>query len=235
LRRLISYSAYSFVGDAVQFVTYRADMWFVDAYHGPANLGVYALAVTLSQLLWILPSAVSSVVFPYVPGLDRKTAADLAWRVAKLTGLGSAALALVGCLLSFLVVPAVFGEGFRAAPRLMVILVFGIVPYAVAKVLAGYLSGIGALGWNLALASAGLVVCIGFDVALIPRRGAQGAAFATALAYSAHTFLQILLFKHKSGLRWSMLFASPLTDIRFLRAMGRPSPTQRVVRGEEAI
>ncbi len=219
LRSLLSYSLYSYIGDAIQFVTYRADMWIVDAYRGPDDLGIYALAVTLSQLLWILPSAVSNVIFPYVPGMERKAAADLSWRIAKLTGLASAALALVGCLLAHFLVPLVFGEPFRAVPRLMAILIFGVVPYSVAKVLAGYLSGIRALGLNLILASIGLTICLALDLALIPRGGSLGAALATAVAYSVHTILQVVFFKHTSGLSWPSLFTSPLADIRLLRSM----------------
>ena len=219
LRSLLSFSIYSYIGDAIQFVTYRADMWIVDAYHGAVDLGIYALAVTLSQLLWILPSTVSSVIFPYVPGMERKAAGDLAWRIAKLTGLASAVLALVGCLLSMFVVPVIFGEPFRAVPRLMAILTLGVVPYSVAKVLAGYLSGIRALRLNLLLASFGLTICLALDLVLIPRGGAVGAALATAVAYSAHSILQVVFFRRTCGLPWSSLFTSPMADIRVLRSM----------------
>jgi len=219
LRNLLSYSMYSYIGDAIQFVTYRADMWIIDAYHGAVDLGIYALAVTLSQLLWILPTTACSVIFAYVPGLERKAAAALTWRIGKLTGLASAVFALVGCLLSLFVVPLIFGEPFRAVPRLMAVLVFGVVPYSFTKVLAGYLSGIRALGWNLLLAAIGLTICLALDFALIPLGGAFGAALATAIAYSAHTILQVLVFKHMSGLSWSSLFTSPLADLRMLRSM----------------
>jgi O-antigen/teichoic acid export membrane protein len=191
LRAIWRYSALSYLADAVQFLTYRLDMWVVDASHGASELGKYAVAVSLAQLVWIIPSAAGRVLFPFTAMMDERPAAVLAWRAAGVTFLIAFALAAAGSVAAVLVLPTLLGHDFDQVPLLVGVLSLGVVPYSVAKILGSYLAGRNALGTNLATASLVLALTIALDVLLIPPYGALGAALASAMSYGAYTVLLV--------------------------------------------
>ncbi len=61
-----SYSFIVFITNVIQIFAYRVDYWIVDYYHGESELGVYALATKLAQVLWVLPGVFAGIIFPQV-------------------------------------------------------------------------------------------------------------------------------------------------------------------------
>ncbi len=210
--QLWRYSGLTFAVNSLQFLTYRSDMWIVAAFHGTAVLGVYALAVSLAQLVWIVPGATASVLFPYAAMLERQSSAHLALRAAQFALVASAVCGVAGWIASELLVVTLFGEEFAEVPSLIGILLLGIVPFSVAKVLGGYLAGSNAVGLNAVATTVTLVIAIALALLLIPGMGAAGAAWATAIAYSFQTLLLVVLFARRTAL--------PLRAVMRLRAPG---------------
>jgi O-antigen/teichoic acid export membrane protein len=198
LRPLWRYSSLSYIADAVQFLTYRVDMWIVDATRGGAELGRYALAVSLAQLVWIVPTALGRVFFPFAASQDATATRSLAKRAAVGSFAVSVIAGAVGLVGSSLFVAALFGDDFRDVPSLIAILLVGVVPYAVARVLGNYLAAIGAVADNVRASVAVLVMTLALDVALIPRFGAVGAAWASACSYLLFTLILIWMFRARS-------------------------------------
>lgn len=211
-RLLLRYSSLAYSGDVLQFLVYRLDMWIVDAYHGAAALGTYALAVTLAQLVWIVPVAIARVMFPYSAMPTTRGAAGIAARGASVAVAISAVCGVLGWLLSTSMLTSIFGDGFGQAPSLIGILLLGIVPFSGAKVLGNYLAGVNAVGLNTATAAAGLVLTIPLNLALVPSLGPAGAAWASAITYLAQTMLIAFFFLRRTG-----------TSLRTLLGLGTAS------------
>jgi O-antigen/teichoic acid export membrane protein len=202
---LARYSGLSFVADSLQYVSYRFDMWVVDGYHGAAELGRYALAVSLAELVWILPTAVSRVIFPVASQLADEHGAKLAVRSATAAVLTSALIGLAGWAGSVLVLVPIFGPEFSDVPTLIGILLIGVIPFAAAKVLGSYLSAIGAMAWNTLSTVVILGISVSLCFVLIPSGGATGAAVATAITYFIHTAVLGWLFLRRTGMSSSTL------------------------------
>lgn len=209
LRELLGYSLLTYAGAALQFLTYRLDMWVVDAWRGAAELGRYSLAVSLAQMVWIVPAAASRVVFPYSAMLDRVEAARLAWRIACLASLVSALVGVVGLVCAHLFLTVLFGADFSEVPALLGILLLGVVPYSLGKVLSNHLAGINAVGTGVWLGLGGFAITVLLDFALIPIYGATGAAWATAISYTFCTGLVLVAFSRKSSLPLRAMVVSP--------------------------
>ncbi len=203
--QLVRYSGLAFAADAIQFLIYRLDMWIVDAFRGASELGRYALAVSLAQLVWIVPAATARVIFPYAPALRGLDGARLVWRAARLAILVAALVGLAGWLLSQSLVVYLFGSDFATVPELIGILLIGIIPFAGALVMGNYLSGTQSVGFNAASSIVILVVALLLDLLLIPTMGATGAAWATAVSYSLHTGLLMWIFARRTGLPFRTL------------------------------
>jgi O-antigen/teichoic acid export membrane protein len=213
LRALIAYSALSFMADAVQLLTYRLDQWVVDAYHGAADLGRYAVAVSFAQLVWIIPSAAGRVLFPFSAMMDDRPAAELAWRAARATFVIAAGLGAAGWLVSTLFLTELLGSEFSQVPGLIGILLLGVVPFSVAKILGNYLAGRNALLVNLGSAVVILGLTITLDLLLIPGFSAEGAAWATAFSYIAYTLLLLAIFIRRNSRSRSLALDTQRTGL----------------------
>ncbi len=52
----------------VQFMAYRADYWLIDKNLKPQDLALYANAMKFSQLFWIIPNALATIIFRELSG-----------------------------------------------------------------------------------------------------------------------------------------------------------------------
>jgi O-antigen/teichoic acid export membrane protein len=149
------------------------------------DLGRYAVAVTVTTLTVPVVSAVGNVAFPRLA--SRALSEAGAARLQRMSILVSAGIAVAVMIptatLAAWLVPAVFGEGFRAAVPLVWILGPGGVFLACGQVCGDLLRGQGA---PLAVAraeGAGVVATLILLVGLLPVLGITGAAIASTVSY----------------------------------------------------
>ncbi|MCS7073091.1 MAG: oligosaccharide flippase family protein, partial [Bacteroidia bacterium] len=61
IQQIISFVSFVYLTNLVQFLTFKIDLWFVDFYLTKDIVGIYSLAVSLAQLLWIIPQTIGNV------------------------------------------------------------------------------------------------------------------------------------------------------------------------------
>jgi O-antigen/teichoic acid export membrane protein len=151
----------------------------------PADLGRYAIAVSLTLLPMPLVSAIGNVAFPRLAALRVVTAATR--RLQFLAVVGSAAIASAILLplgaVAYWVVPLLFGAGYRGAVPLLWMLIPGAIFAACGQVVGDLLRGgnhLAAVVWSQGPAAAFLVVLL---VVLLPVIGVMGAAISSTVAY----------------------------------------------------
>jgi O-antigen/teichoic acid export membrane protein len=150
-----------------------------------ADLGRYAVAVTLTLVPIPLVSAIGNVAFPRLAARREVTAAmrRLQW-LAVLGSAGLAAAMLVPlALVAYWVIPLVFGPGYEGAVPLVWILAPGAVFLSCAQVTGDILRGRKRpilVAWAEGTAAVFTVVLL---LALLPVAGVYGAAIASTVAY----------------------------------------------------
>jgi O-antigen/teichoic acid export membrane protein len=151
----------------------------------PAQLGCYAIAVSLSLLPLPVVSAIGYVAFPRLAA-QRAAAGDTdqLQRIAILGSVGITAAILVPvALAASWAVPLVFGSGYRSAVPLLWILTPGAVFLACGQVVGDLLRGRNrpvAVAWAQGLAA---VFTVALLLLLLPVVGVYGAAIASTIAY----------------------------------------------------
>jgi O-antigen/teichoic acid export membrane protein len=198
LRKVVGYASPLYAGNLVQFLNYRLDVFVVAAFAGVREVGLYALAVSLGQLLWIMSGSVATVLLPRVaassPIEGARQAAQLT-RITLLIGVaGAAALALIASPL----VHVVYGQAYAEAVPMLLALLPGVVAFIAANVLAAYVVGFGRPRITLIVSLIGLCATLSLDFILIPRLGAVGAAIASTVSYSLSAVVIV---------RWAMKLA----------------------------
>jgi O-antigen/teichoic acid export membrane protein len=196
LRRAISFGIKGYGANALQLVNYQLDLFILAAVASAAAVGHYALAVSATTLLFVLPRALSAVLYPRVARLSaggeehtRDMVETKSLRhvslIVGVTTLGMAAA------LELLLVP-VFGADYRPAINLGLILLPGAAAIGVSTVLAATVVGRGKPMYSLYGALITTPITIAMYATMIPRFHATGAALASTLSY----LMSFLIFCH---------------------------------------
>jgi O-antigen/teichoic acid export membrane protein len=193
-RRIGSYGSRAQVGGLVSLLNLRLDFILLNVLTGPAVLGVYAVASKFAELLKIPALALTYVLYPKFARDDRATAAAHArWLFPRAGALTAGTIVPLWLAATYLI-PALYGSDFRGAITPAHIILCGLALEGVAAVITAFLLGTARPGLNSLGMAAGLVVTLVFDVTLIPRFGAVGAASASALAYATSTLALMWFF-----------------------------------------
>lgn len=194
MRKSITYGVRAFWTQVWEFVNMRGDQLLVAAIAPPSVLGVYATAVSLSEILFHVPNALSQVVFSDtaagVHADPKAMALKEGRRVFGLTVVGGVALLVV----SWMVVLPLTG---LTAQQLLVPLGLMVVPISFlssARMLGASLMGGGRPELPGLAAAASFVVTIALDLALVPRFGAVGAALGVSAGYLTGAAVLVLTF-----------------------------------------
>jgi len=180
----------------VQFLNYRLDVYFVNAWQGLQAVGNYTMAVWLTQMLWLLPNAIGALVLQAAARAERpELALPEVCRITRLSVLLSAGGGLALAVVAALFVPPVLGEDFRGAIRPLVLLLPGVVAFTVTILLSAYLNGIRHQHLTTYVACGSLAVTVAADVLLIPRYGIAGAAIASSLSYVTSAVVTALVVR----------------------------------------
>jgi O-antigen/teichoic acid export membrane protein len=193
LRRAISFGIKGYSANALQLVNNQLDLFILAAVTPAATVGHYALAVSLTNLLLLLPKALSTVLSPRVARLSAGEEEEATREMVETKSLRHVSLIVVvtavalAAALEFLVVP-VFGADYRPATNLGLILLPGAATIGISSVLAATIVGRGKPTYSLYGALITTPLTTVMYATMIPRFHATGAALASTLSYLG-TFL----------------------------------------------
>ena len=197
----------AWVNDLFQFINVRPDLFIVSAYYGVASAGVYAVAISITSLVWILSQPLASVVLPRTASLRAISVAEP--RMATSEPHASAvrhavlvcALGAAGVIVVLAVAPLVWGPGFGRIPELGLILVPGVALLGVARVMVAAFTGRGAANHALLVGLVSFPLTLVAFLFVIPDHGSTGAALVSCASYVVASLLSALLFFRSTGAR----------------------------------
>jgi O-antigen/teichoic acid export membrane protein len=232
LRRVTRFSLKSYANVALSQLNYRVDLFVVGALLPDlAQLADYHIACTVAGLLWILPDAYATAIYPRLAGLatprERSAETVLAVRVV----LAPVLLLALGLALGApVLLPLVFGESYAGAVPLTLLLLPGVVGMAVSKLLSRYFLSsdrqqIAALGM-----AAGLAVKVAALFLWLPGWGIAAASLAASAGYLATLLLCGAAFLFDAELRRDDFRQFPLREARIGLGLARHA-WQRVAGG----
>jgi O-antigen/teichoic acid export membrane protein len=199
-KQSLSYGLKGQLGQVVQFFNYRLDMILLAAFWTNREVGIYATAVFLAELIWQIPAAVSTVLLPAVSSSDSgDQAAVLSIRAIRHTMFWSLTAALMLGLAAEPLINLLYGQPFSGAVWPMRVLLLGIVLLSPAKLIVSHLAGVGKPQYVTYLALSGLGLTVFLDLILIPRFGIMGAAWASSSAYCCSGIISLVWLKRYMG------------------------------------
>ncbi|MFT3906197.1 MAG: flippase [Steroidobacteraceae bacterium] len=171
----------------------RIDQVMLGFMSGESAVGIYTAAVRISELWYVIPTAIVGSVFPSV--LATRASGDLVSYRKKVQFLLSS-MASISVAISVLVtifantaVTALYGKGYEAAANVLRIHIWAGVFVFTGTVGARWYVSEGLQRFSMLAAVVGAVINVALNLVLIPSWGALGAAIATIISYGIATYL----------------------------------------------
>lgn len=203
-RNSLRLAAPSYAASMLGYLNYRADHFVVAALLSPEQLGLYVIAVTLAERLWILVGAVANALLPHLTNSPTRDP-SLSARIARNTLVWTGSVGALAYLLAHPVVELLFSSAFSGAVSPLRWLLPGIVALTPAKVVVAELLARQRVRFLVWVSGAGLLANLAGNLLLIPLMGIAGAALASTISYSAISFAVIAYYLRVTGLPWRVL------------------------------
>ena len=194
LRESVPFGLRTWVGSLANTLNFRTDQVLMGFLTTSAALGLYAVAVNVSEILLYAPMIVSQVLIPQIARTDEARRDDAVARVFRLTALVSVAASVVFAIVCPFAIPAWFGPDFRDSVTPFLLLLPGIVGFVGLNVFSSALVGSSRPGRSSLGPGVALVVGIALDLALIRPYGASGAAVAASAAFLVGGLVSLLAY-----------------------------------------
>jgi len=199
LRESLKYGIKAHLGNIAQFLNYRLDMFLVAYFLAVKELGYYSLAVGLAEKLWMIPGAITTVLFPRISSLSSDEANNLTPKVARITLFTVSSSAIILLFLSRYLIKFFYGVAYLPSVKPFTILLPGIVALSVCKIITADLAGRGRPEFGTFAAYISLGANLPLNLLLIPKWGISGAAFSSTISYVLATLVVFCIFLKVSG------------------------------------
>jgi polysaccharide transporter, PST family len=197
----------------------RIDQVMLGDMSGFAEVGTYAVAIRLVEVLYVVPAVIAASVFPAI--LKSKELSRPLYD-ARIQSLYDAmlwmavVLAIPLCILAPLIVHWLFGDAFAAAAPALAVLAWMPVLVFLNAARQKWLWAENALKAGLAVEAAACALNVVGNLLLIPRYGAVGAGIASLIAMTGAT---VIVAPFSSAIRQSlrMFLTAATAPVRVLR------------------
>jgi len=215
LRRMLVFGFRSYVACALAFLIIRSDMLLVNYFLGTAQAGVYAVAVNMTDLLMVFPTAVGTMIFPRISARPEDdgilTAAACRHTLAGMTVLCVGAGVLAQPLVQLL-----YGRAFGGAAVPFLLLLPGVLALSLETIFMNDLAGRGLPPVVIVVPGVGLALNLALNLVFIPRFGLPAAAAASSIAYGVMLAIAWTAFARRTATPAAACSLITMVDVKAL-------------------
>lgn len=195
---LFKYGGLAQLSNLLLFITYRLSYYILGQSSGIEAVGIYSVAVIISESLWMISGSFAIVL--YAVAARESNSSELTSRTIKYVKIcGIVSLFAVGALICMpaVIFAAIFGAEFGEVKTMIAALSIAIVSTSVSTIINHYFAGLGLYSTNAKVAFAGFLVSVGGNLLLVPTFGLIGAGLtASAASLLVAVWLIQLFLKH---------------------------------------
>ena len=199
LRRSLAFGVKAYVAQIFFYLVLRVDQVLVAQYDGYRQLGLYALATTVAELLWLLTDPLAGALMPHMVRARKGDDRRLSFSTARV----SLCILIIGAvsvwILAPIAIPIVYGSGFAGAVPALRLLLPGVVALGAAKSLGSVLVKEGRMLITSMLGVSALGLNVFLNVALLPEIGIRGASIASSACYVALALSYVVISRRQGS------------------------------------
>jgi O-antigen/teichoic acid export membrane protein len=220
LRESVGFGLRAWAGGLSHFLNARTDQILTAFIASEATLGIYAVAVNASEVLFYLPTAVAAALLPAVAREAGSQVAERTLRVFRAVALVTVVATGLAAALGPVLIPLVFGQAYVPSVGPFLWLLPSALGFAASVTFSTALVASNAPGLSSLGPAVSLVSGIALDLVLIPSYGASGAAAAASVALLAGGATAVTAYRARTGFAWRTLVPGA-QDVRALHLLAR--------------
>ncbi|GGH09284.1 oligosaccharide flippase family protein [Silvibacterium dinghuense] len=227
LRDLLSYGLRAWGSDILGTIANQVDRLLIVGMVNPKSMGLYVVAQSVSNVLLVIPNAVTTVLLPKVAARSTEEIVAFTGRAVRVTAALMAAASLTLILLGPSILHFAYSERFDgAAPILRLLLVESVIDGVTSTLGQAFLAA-SSPGTVAMLQGCGLLTAVPLLLLMVPRWGIMGAAIAFALSTLARFTFVYFSFQRRLGVKPPSLLLRR-EDLRALRRGRSRNPAPEI-------
>ena len=198
----LRYGVRDYPGVLTEFVNWRLDLIMLVAVASSPAIGLYVVALRLSDITSVLASSVCDALMPEVAATEERDRATLMLtRSLRLTTVAHVLVLIPLWIGAPYILRFAYGESFVEVTEVWRLLMFASLVWSAGAVVISGLNGLGHPGLSTIARIAAACVMVVTLLAWLPTRGIEGAALANIAGYSVMFVVALLclLWRRKIG------------------------------------
>jgi O-antigen/teichoic acid export membrane protein len=205
----IKYGTQIQLNNISQMINYRFSFFILQKLKGKAELGVFSIAISLAESIWIFTISITTYQFSkLVNTSNKKEQIRITLLSLNLIFFGTIFLLGILLLLPQNLFDMLFGDGVKSIKFILIALALGILELSYFTIINHYFTGIGKNKINIYASLIGNALTIVGCYLLIPYFGAIGAGIVASISYFAMLLYLIYKFKQESQVHFKSLIPS---------------------------
>ena len=215
--KLFRFGFIALTANVLFFLLCRIDYWFVKINCSSAELGNYIQVSKLGQIFFIIPSVLSSAIFPLIASQKDEDISIKLIMLQRILFIFYTACCIVLMLTGRWLFPWVFGSSFTQMYQPFLLLVPGILSLPGLYIFTAHHSGKNKVIINIKGTLLALIVVFFADMFLIPKYGITAAAGISSAGYIIYQLYVLYKFKKQFNQPMRDFFLVKGSDIKFMR------------------
>ena len=183
-KSIISYGVRNEFNYLLQFLNYRLSYYFIASMLGLKQLGIFSIAVAITEALWIISRSMSAVHFSNVINSDDQLKnRNEAISFAKNSLIISTLILFLASVVPENIYQIIFGDEFSGTKKLIIYMSPGIIAIAVSNLYGHYFAGTGKLNILRNKSLIGLLTSLILLPVLVKRYQLTGACISLNASY----------------------------------------------------
>lgn len=193
LRQHIGYGLRGYIASFFSFLVLRSDILIIQYKLGAEELGYYSLAVTIIDMMYIIPVNIGFVLFPKLTSMTDNEGRWLAFRrLLPYVVAGSILMALVAGIFADTAVTLLYSDAFASTVPALIWLLPAFVFLSINTQFMNYFASIGMPPITVYAQALAFVINLALNLVLIDTYGIIGAAVSSVIAYGSISLVSLI-------------------------------------------
>lgn len=215
IKPFVLFSLVGLLTALLNFLSLKMDIWFVESFEGTSQLGFYAVALGLGQMVSQIPASLRTVLLPYLSSASSKVEqVKILAFFSKITCTATLGISVVLFFTASYLLPWMYGDQFSPAVAPFKIILFAMVIFGFKAIFVMYNVASERQRFNVWSNIVGICSLIPLCFLMIPLKGIEGAAYAVLISYglsALYIFGNSIITKE---LPWKNYFFVSLGDLK---------------------
>ena len=176
-------------------INYKIDLLILPKYVTNYDIGVYSLGASFAEMIWLIPSVLSIVIFSYsISDNNSKEFSLKIWSNTKKIMLILLPLLIIFWIIIYYFIPILYGSEFNESSFITLILLPGTYLIIAFNTLNADMAGKGMPMKGVYVFSIGAIINILLNISLIPDYGIIGSAIASSISYTFSAIIYVKIY-----------------------------------------